>query len=158
MRYSINRVARLFLSLSLIGAHMVLPQTGYSLTLPNFTLEEIQCKCGKVHMEQPSFDDLMLRLQVLRTSFGKPLHVNSGYRCESHNHAQGGVKNSKHTQGKAADISTVGWTSEDKSLFIQLASDFGFGGIGISKHRNFIHIDTRKVGMLWVYPITTIGD
>lgn len=43
-------------------------------------------------------------LQPLRDSWGKSLHVNSGYRCPALNALVGGVSSSQHTKGEAADI------------------------------------------------------
>ena len=42
-------------------------------------------------------------LQPLRDKFG-PIRINSGYRCPELNGAVGGVKNSQHMRGEAADI------------------------------------------------------
>ena len=43
-------------------------------------------------------------LQPLRDYVGAPVHINSGYRCPELNMAVGGVKNSQHCRGEAADI------------------------------------------------------
>lgn len=43
-------------------------------------------------------------LQPLRDAWGKPLHINSGYRCPELNAAVGGVPTSQHVKGEAADI------------------------------------------------------
>ena len=43
-------------------------------------------------------------LDPLREAWGKPLHVNSGYRCRALNKAVGGVPASQHMRGEAADI------------------------------------------------------
>ena len=43
-------------------------------------------------------------LQPLRDYVGAPVHINSGYRCKALNLAVGGVKNSQHSRGEAADI------------------------------------------------------
>jgi hypothetical protein len=43
-------------------------------------------------------------LDPLREAFGKPIYVNSGYRCPALNTAVGGSRNSQHIQGQAADI------------------------------------------------------
>ena len=42
-------------------------------------------------------------LQPLRDRFG-PIRINSGYRCPELNEAVGGVANSHHLRGEAADI------------------------------------------------------
>ena len=43
-------------------------------------------------------------LQPLRDALGKPLHINSGYRCPALNEAVGGVATSAHLYGQAADV------------------------------------------------------
>lgn len=43
-------------------------------------------------------------LDPLRAQYGKPIKVNSGYRCPLKNKAVGGVAHSQHLLGEAADI------------------------------------------------------
>ena len=43
-------------------------------------------------------------LQPLRDHEGKPIHINSGYRCPELNEAVHGVGDSQHLRGEAADI------------------------------------------------------
>lgn len=43
-------------------------------------------------------------LEPLRVEYGKPITLNSGYRCTKLNAAVGGVTNSQHMFGQAADI------------------------------------------------------
>lgn len=43
-------------------------------------------------------------LQPIRDAWGKPIVVTSGYRCPKLNACVGGVKNSQHVLGQAADI------------------------------------------------------
>ena len=44
-------------------------------------------------------------LDPARERLGKPITVNSGYRCPLHNSKVGGVANSQHMRGEAADVS-----------------------------------------------------
>ena len=55
-------------------------------------------------------------LDPLREAYGKPITVNSGYRCEKLNTKVGGVVTSDHMKGMAADISG-GSQKENKRLF-----------------------------------------
>lgn len=55
-------------------------------------------------------------LQPIRDKWGKPLTVNSGYRCKELNKAVGGVSNSSHLTGLAADIE-AGTNEDNKKLF-----------------------------------------
>ena len=43
-------------------------------------------------------------LDPLREAYGKPVYVNSGYRCPRLNRLVGGSPNSQHMRGEAADI------------------------------------------------------
>lgn len=45
-------------------------------------------------------------LDPLRAAWGRPITVNSGYRCPALNRAVGGAASSQHLLGKAADITT----------------------------------------------------
>ena len=44
-------------------------------------------------------------LEPLRQHYGKPIRITSGFRCEALNMAVGGVGNSQHMLGEAADLS-----------------------------------------------------
>lgn len=55
-------------------------------------------------------------LDPLREAWGKPIHVNSGYRCPALNMAVGGVKASQHMKGEAADI-TAGSREANRQLY-----------------------------------------
>ena len=68
----------------------------------NFKDGEFACKhCGENKIDQR----VMNMAQAIRDYVGVPVKVNSGYRCEKHNSAVGGVKGSYHTKGLAADLS-----------------------------------------------------
>lgn len=49
---------------------------------------------------------VMYILDIVRTYIGKPILINSGYRCEKLNEIVGGVQGSMHTKGLAADFRT----------------------------------------------------
>lgn len=68
----------------------------------NFKASEFACHhCG----ENKACQELIDICQKIRDKLGAPIRINSGYRCPVHNAKVGGVKNSYHTQGKAADLS-----------------------------------------------------
>ena len=71
-----------------------------------FTREEFACKCGKFCDGYPA--QMQRRVLELadgaREFFGKPGIVVSGLRCREWNRLQGGVENSQHMYGEAADI------------------------------------------------------
>lgn len=55
-------------------------------------------------------------LQPIRDAWKSPIIVNSAFRSEKVNAAVGGVKNSQHRLGEAADI-TIGGRDRNKKLF-----------------------------------------
>ena len=87
------------------------------------TCDAIQC-----------IDDLVTNvLDRLRSEWGRPIIVTSGYRCKELNAAVGGARNSQHLKGQAADL-----VSEDFEAFRRFVrrwckdnnvpSDFTSGG------------------------------
>ena len=79
-------------------------------------------------------------LDPLRERYGKPITVNSGYRCPALNKAVNGSKTSQHVEGLAADI-TAGSPKENKVLF-QLAQelDLPFDQLIDEKKFRWVHI------------------
>ncbi|NLC24645.1 MAG: DUF882 domain-containing protein [Oxalobacter sp.] len=64
-------------------------------------------------------------LEEVRALFGKPVHINSGYRCPELNKAVGGVRNSAHLTGYAVDIRISGVSPKEVTRRIS-ASDIQF--------------------------------
>lgn len=62
-------------------------------------------------------------LDPLREAWGKPITVNSGYRCPALNKAVGGSATSQHMSGQAADITTG--NKVDNARLFQLVQDLG---------------------------------
>jgi uncharacterized protein YcbK (DUF882 family) len=62
--------------------------------------------CGKLIPDAKLID----ALERLRSLAGKPIKAHAGYRCAAHNQQVGGVTDSEHTRGKAADIDIPGLT------------------------------------------------
>lgn len=70
---------------------------------PNFKLSEFRCPCCKDgdKIVKPA---LLEALQKLRDLYGKPMRIDSGYRCPKHNPKVGGALHSAHLTGEAADV------------------------------------------------------
>lgn len=79
--------------------------------------------------------ELAKTLDILRSYFGSPITVNSGYRSKEVNAAVGGVKTSHHTMGYAADITAKDYEGLLKAI---LTNKSKFDQIII--YRNFIHV------------------
>ena len=72
-----------------------------------FKFEEFCCRCcgGLPPAVRENIEALVTEvLDPARQRYGGPVLVNSGYRCARHNTAVGGVVNSQHMRGEAADI------------------------------------------------------
>ena len=83
-------------------------------------------------------------LDPLREEYGKPIKVNSGYRCDALNKAVGGSKTSQHKYGLAADI-TAGSRLENKKLFILAQKlNLPFDQLIDEKAYSWIHISFSK--------------
>lgn len=114
----------------------------------HFAANEFACHCGcgtggdKIH---PRLIEL---LEQLRANIGGlPLHINSGYRCPSHNAAVGGVPNSQHALGTAADVARPAGLSF--GAFQWYVDQLPFDGIGLypGDMGDFIHVDVRNGGI-----------
>lgn len=57
-------------------------------------------------------------LQPLRDHYGQPVKISSGYRCQALNKAVGGVSNSQHMRGQAADIKIPGVAPDNIADYI----------------------------------------
>lgn len=82
-------------------------------------------------------------LDPLREWYGKPIRVNSGYRCEALNEAIGGSKTSQHCLGEAADI-TAGSKEENKKLFEYIKDNLPFDQLINESDFSWIHVSYRE--------------
>lgn len=117
-----------------------------------FTKAEFACKhCGKqIEMNK----NLISFLYDVRVAVGKLIIVTSGYRCPEHNKEVGGVPNSQHVLGEAADWKIEGISGKDLQAIALTYSKGRIGGIGRSDFTNYIHTDTRQNGIYlakWCY-------
>lgn len=106
----------------------------------NFRLEEFHCK-GKNCCAVTLLDERLVNLlQKLRDKLGKPVNINSAYRCTKHNTAVGGVAGSNHVKGKAADIIVPGVGAAEVA---KAAESVGFKGIILYTKKKFVHVAVR---------------
>lgn len=110
----------------------------------NFSSSEFECP----HCHQSPMDPLLISiLQIIRDHVKLPIVVNSGYRCPEHNKRVGGVANSQHIFGKAADIYVEGWSNKQlldviRSLTVAKKIYVGYAYI-IKNSNRAVHIDVR---------------
>lgn len=81
-------------------------------------------------------------LQPLRDAWGKPLEVNSGYRCKPLNVAVGGVESSQHRKGEAADIA-----ASSPYTLAKLARDLNLPYDQMILYPTFVHFSHKRNGV-----------
>lgn len=90
------------------------------------------------------------QLQRVRDELNRTVKVNSGYRSPEHNKKIGGVPDSQHVFGRAADIVVDGVSP--KKVFETIETlisrgDMLQGGLGL--YDNFVHYDIRGIRSRW---------
>lgn len=87
---------------------------------------------------------VMYILDIVRVHIGKPILVNSGYRCKKLNEMVGGVQNSMHTKGLAADFRTR--EKEDINIMFEFLkrNQKEFKIIELLNYKTFIHIGVSE--------------
>lgn len=91
---------------------------------------------------------LLEKLNEIREAYGKPVVINSGYRSPEHNAAVGGVKNSMHVQGKAADIRPTTANAADLPELQRICDELNAEG-GVGFYNTFCHVDVRGRHARW---------
>jgi uncharacterized protein YcbK (DUF882 family) len=102
-----------------------------------FDREEFACSCGC------GFDtvdaELLVILDKVRFHFDRPVMINSGCRCPSHNGAVGGAVRSQHVLGRAADIVVMDIDPDAVATYLD-----SINAPGIGRYNNFTHVDSRS--------------
>lgn len=80
-------------------------------------------------------------LQPLRDAYGKPIRINSGYRCAELNKKVGGVATSQHTKGQAADCGC-----DDPLAFARLLLELGLDFDQAIVYPTFLHLSYKADG------------
>ena len=65
-------------------------------------------------------------LEPLREAMNEPIPISSGFRCEQLNRAIGGVSNSQHMKGQAADLCIGGDLERGKKWFNYIKNNLKF--------------------------------
>lgn len=87
---------------------------------------------------------VMYILDMVRVHIEKPIFVNSGYRCKRLNEMVGGVQESMHTKGLAADFRT-GEKEDINTMFEFLKKNQKeFKIIELINYKTFIHIGVSE--------------
>ena len=102
---------------------------GIDNTVPKALLPNILALCENV-------------LEKVRTHFGIPIYISSGYRCPRLNKVVNGVTTSQHQKGQAADIYI-----KNKEMPLKAVCDW------MVKHLDYDQIiwETRPSGSMWIH-------
>lgn len=111
----------------------------------HFRVREFACHDGsdKILIS----DETVRILESIRTYFGQPVTITSGYRTAAYNASPkvGGAKNSQHVKGTAADIKVENVPSWAVAGFLEA----NFRSCSIGYYSSWVHVDTRGYRALW---------
>ena len=114
---------------------------------PHFKAHEFRCSdLSRVIVLDKALVEL---LEIIRTHYNKPLHINSGYRTVQYNASlKNSSPKSQHILGKAADI----WLNDisPKQLYSWLNSKYP-NSLGLGIYDTFVHVDVREGKSRWDY-------
>ena len=88
-------------------------------------------------------------LEPLRVAMGEPIPISSGYRCPRLNEAVGGVRNSQHMTGQAADLSIGGDRAKGRKWFEYIKNHLPFDQLIWERNPR---TGTEWVHVSFVYP------
>ena len=125
----------------------------------NFTLEELTASAtakAKGISNNPGQTDIVNLcglvhnvLQPLRNWWGKEVKIGSGYRSLALNRAVGGVSNSQHMKGEAADLCIDGDLTKGRKWFTWIQSHCDFDQLIWEHNRKgnyWVHVSYRADG------------
>ena len=112
-----------------------------------FTREEFRCQCGGKYCNgfpvEPQ-EDMVRTVDEIRRRLGVPVSIvdagGSGVRCTTHNANVGGVANSEHLYGRAADLHSSASPAKMKAVAGEVMGSTG----GIGLYSWGIQVDTGK--------------
>lgn len=115
----------------------------------HFAASEFKCGCGGRYCNgypAGSMNSKLLSiLESLRAYYGKPITITSGQRCTTYNRLVGGISNSSHKTGKAADFYIPGIcdTAAGRSQVVQRAYAYSaaYAYANTSGMGNAVHIN-----------------
>lgn len=125
----------------------------------NFTLDELRASQAAKALNiinAPGVDEVCNLcalvhnvLQPLRDAMNEPIKIGSGYRCTKLNKAVGGVFNSQHIKGEAADLCIDGDMAKGKKWFEWIRNHCEFDQLiweHNAKGTYWVHVSYRSDG------------
>ena len=125
----------------------------------NFTLDELTASATAKQLRiinAPGVDEVCNLcalvhnvLQPLRDAMGEPIKIGSGYRCPQLNAAVGGVSNSQHMKGEAADLCIDGDMKKGRKWMTWIMEHCDFDQLIMehnAKGTYWVHVSFRADG------------
>lgn len=109
-----------------------------------FTVGEATKNCTRIpETQELRFNIVLLagQLDKVREAWGSPLIVTSWYRPPAVNKAVGGVSNSTHLQGYAADVYPANGKLKEFQAWVD---KHWYGALGYGLKKGFVHLDMRN--------------
>ena len=119
-------------------------------TLEELTVSETAARCGIDNTPtpdiMPNLRYLTRQLETIRAAIGKPIHVNSGFRCLEVNNALGSKITSQHIRGLAGDIIAPQFgTAFELCKAVAAMEDLQFDQV-IYEFRAWCHVGFKEAG------------
>ena len=115
----------------------------------HFKKAEFACECGGRYCNGypggTTSAKLLSILEAIRPYYGRPITITSGQRCATFNRQVGGISNSAHRFGRAADIYIPGVTNTvaGRNAVVNLAYRYGaaYSYANTAQMGNAVHIN-----------------
>ena len=127
------------LSLAEVTKSLTAKRLGIDNTPDDWTIENLRAVAGEV-------------FQPVRSAFGCPIYVSSGYRSEELNRAIGGSVRSQHIQGRALDLDAdVFGRCTNGEIFRYILNNLTFDQLiwefGDSDNPDWVHVSYVRDGL-----------
>lgn len=123
----------------------------------HFSTSSFECHCKRQTCVYTFVDDALPEALESLLSLAGPFQIDSGFRCKAHNKEVGGLGDSQHLLGKAADCKPLtNITSAELASYAGKVPAFLNGGIGT--YSSFCHLDVRNGKARWGAISNKVGD
>lgn len=116
---------------------------------PNFTAAEFTCKHTGLCLMSPEY---LKKLQAIRSIYGKPMRITSGYRHPTHPIEAAKKYPGEHSTGRASDVAISG---KDALELISIALSCGMTRLGVQQkgRARFLHLGDSPefISTVWSY-------
>ena len=124
------------------------PHASKARRLPDHPLRNSKRIIKASHANIRRLDRRLVRLlHKVSRHYGRPVHIQSGYRSPKYNRRIGGARRSYHMRNQAADIKVSGVSKHKLAKFLKTLT--GRGGIGVYCSSSTTHIDVGPVRQWW---------